>query len=160
MEWQSAFFKQWAQRFQDASEAAEGTAMAIFQIGDPGQDYGNSHCNDHHFRNSSDELDRMLSQLNDVDFLKWCKEIVELIEDSRSQEYHTLAILKAIVDRRVEASSSEGIISQALEASWYQNQLLPASRKRDDAARIIQRHRTICCNNWGPSVSLPGSTIS
>jgi hypothetical protein len=159
MKWQSAFFKQWAQRFPDASEAAEGTAMAIFQIGDPGQDYGNSHCNDHHFRNSSDELDRMLSQLNDVDFLKWCKEIVELIEDSRSQEYHTLAILKAIVDRRVEASS-EGIISQALEASWYQNQLLPASRKRDDAARIIQRHRTICCNNWGPSVSLPGSIIS
>jgi hypothetical protein len=40
MEWQyqSALFKQWAQRFQEASEAAEETAMSIFQIEDPGQD--------------------------------------------------------------------------------------------------------------------------
>jgi hypothetical protein len=100
-------------------------------------------------RNSSNELERMLSQLNDVDFLKWCKETVELIEDSQSHEYHTLAILKAIVDRRVQASP-QGIMSQAVNLGWYQNQLLPASRKRDDAARIIHRHRTICGTNWGP----------
>jgi hypothetical protein len=100
-------------------------------------------------RNSSNELDRMLSQLSDEEFVKWCKEIVELIEDSRSYKYHALATIKAIVDRRVQASP-EGILSQALNASWYQDQLVPASRKRDDAARIIQRHRTICSNNWGP----------